>query len=497
MKKVASGYRLILGYLGLFMVFVGLTVLFPMLFFIFYPEEISSWYCFVIPGVSAVVGGILLFMLIAKRDHAKLQKHQDAILIVFIWLAAILISAVPFILKGDLDFTKSIFETTSAYGTVGLSVYNEACYASHVFTLYRAILCFVGGIGLVLIVTSAISDRYGIKLYLAEGHNDKLMPNLAASARLILSIYFVIIALGVGAYCLAGMNPYDAIVHSISATSTSGFSSRPEGIQAFETTTNYPAVQFITVVLMLAGSLNFLLHLMLITGKFRKILKDCEIKFFFLLFIILVPLVWLSAFAQNNWTNGLDCLRTSTFTFISGITTTGFTNVSNIVSLGQGALLIFVITNIIGGGMGSTAGGVKQYRIILIFKHFYWSVVERLSPSNMIYPHYVYRLGKEKSIDESEISEASGYFLLYVSVLLLGSVLMAIVGTGQFNFGEGLFEFSNAISGTGFTNGISAACGPGVHWILIVGMFLGRLEIIAVAFAIYRIFIDIARKEKC
>lgn len=495
MKKIASGYRLIFGYLGLFLIFIGLTVLFPLIFFIFYPEEISSWYCFVIPGVSALAVGITLFLLIAKREHAKLQKHQDAILIVLIWLVAILVSAVPFILKGDLDFTKSIFETTSAYGTVGLTVYNDACYASHVFTLYRAILCFVGGIGLVLIVTSAISDRYGIRLYIAEGHNDKLMPNLAASARLILSIYFVIIALGVGAYCLAGMSPYDAIVHSISATSTSGFSSRPEGLLAFETTTNYGAVQLITVFLMLAGSLNFLLHLLLITGKFKKFFKDCELKFFLILFVLFVPLVWLSAYANNNWTNGLDCLRTSAFTFISGITTTGFTNASSMISLGQAAILIFVITNIIGGGMGSTAGGVKQYRIILVFKHFYWSVVERLSPSNMIYTHYVYRLGKEKTIDDQEVYEASGYLLLYISVLFFGTIIMSIVGSGQFDFGSALFEFSNAISGTGFTNGITATCSAGIHWILIAGMFLGRLEILAIFFALYRVGRDILRKE--
>ena len=223
--------------------------------------------------------------------------------------------------------------------------------------------------------------------------------------------------------------------------------------------------------------------------------KDCEVKFFLIITAFLLPLVWLSSFAENGWTNGLDCLRTSSFTFISGITTTGFTNASSMISLGQAALLIFVITNIIGGGMGSTAGGVKQYRIILIFKSFYWSIVERLSPSNMIYNHHVYRLGKEKTVEDSEVSEAIGYFVLYVSVLLIGSVIMAIVGSCQFDFGSGLFEFSNAISSTGLSNGVTMAGNNGVRWVLISGMFAGRLEILVMLFGFYRIIRDIFRKE--
>ena len=227
MRKTASGSRLIFGYLGLCIGSVGFAILLPLLAGFAYPDEFKAdWYCFVIPGVSAILGGAGLFMLIARRIKAPLAKHQDSILLVLIWLCAIFISAVPFLLEKDmnLSFTDALFETTSCYATVGLSIFKESDYVHHLFVLYRSVLCFLGGIGLVLIITSAISDRYGLKLYLAEGHNDKLMPNLARSARVILLIYSGFMVFGFLLYMLAGMTPYDAIVHSVSAFATAGFS---------------------------------------------------------------------------------------------------------------------------------------------------------------------------------------------------------------------------------------------------------------------------------
>ena len=264
MKKTASGYRLLFGYLGLFIGFVGFAILLPLLAIFAFPKEAGDWYCFFIPGISAiVVGNLMFFLLIANRSKAQLGKHQDSILLVLIWLCAIFISAVPFLLEKDmkLSFTDAMFETTSCYATVGLSVFKEADYALHLFVLYRSVLCFLGGIGLVLIITSAISDRYGLKLYLAEGHNDKLMPNLARSARVILALYSGFMVFGFILYMLAGMNSYEAFVHSISAFATAGFSTKADGIVGFASSNRYWAIQVVSIVLMLLGSLNFLLAL--------------------------------------------------------------------------------------------------------------------------------------------------------------------------------------------------------------------------------------------
>ena len=291
MKKLASGYRLVFGYLGIFLVFISIITFLPLVMLIFYPNESSVWWQFVVPGgVSLIIGLLLYFLLIFKKDRARLGKHQDQLLLVNVWIVAILICAVPFVLSGKMTFTESVFESASGFATVGLTRFTM--WDSHVFIFYRSLLLFFGGVGLVLIITSALSDRYGLRLYIAEGHNDKLMPNLTKSARLILGIYVLYIFLGTVAFIISGMSAFDAINHSIAAIATGGFSTTPGGLMA--TGGNPTANQIICSVLMLLGGTNFLIHLFLITGKFKRVFKDLEIRFFGVLSAVMIPLFVLS-----------------------------------------------------------------------------------------------------------------------------------------------------------------------------------------------------------
>ena len=495
MRKTASGYRLILGYLGLFIVFVGVATLLPLFTYIAFPKEAGDWYCFAIPGGGAILLGSFMFgLLIAGRHKGQLTKHQDFILLVFVWLSAIFISAVPFLIKGNLNFTNAIFETTSAYATIGLTTFDETDLALHAFVMYRSILCFLGGIGLVLVMTSALSDRYGLKLYMAEGHNDKLMPNLARSARLILSIYAGITALGVILYALAGMPVFDAIIHSISGVATGGFSSRSQGIMYFADSPNFWAIQIISIFLMLAGATNFLLTFFLITGRFKKFFKDCEVRLLFFLFIIFIPIFTVSSYFGGKDLSFGQAFLSGSFTFISAITTTGFSNISDLRLLGQGTIFLVTIINVIGGGIGSTAGGVKQYRLAVALKSFHWSSKEATASENIIFPHYIWRFGEEKEIDQKEISAAFSYILLYVLIMITGGFLVTLFDK-EIGYGTGLFEFSNAISSTGLSFGIYKNRPVGVKWTLIAGMFAGRLEIFPIVYSFYRVVRDIFRKE--
>ena len=501
MRKTASGYRLIFGYLGLFVVFVGIATLLPLLTYIAFPKEAGDWYCFVIPGCGAILLGSFMFgLLIAGKHKAQLGKHQDFILLVLVWLSAIFISAVPFLIKGNLGFTNAIFETTSAYATIGLTVFDANDLELHAFVLYRSFLCFLGGIGLVLIVTSALSDRYGLKLYVAEGHNDKLMPNLARSARLILSIYVGITVLGVILYRIAGMPTwFDAIVHSISGVATGGFSSRTQGIMAFSNLPTFWAIQVISIFLMLAGATNFLLTFFVLTGRFKRFFRDCEVRLLFFLFLVFIPIFTLSSFFGGKELDGSSlsfgkAFLTGSFTFVSAITTTGFSNIENLRILGEGTIFLVTIINVIGGGIGSTAGGVKQYRLAVALKSFHWSTKEAMASDNTIFPHYIWRFGEEKEIDQKEISAAFSYILLYVLIMITGGFLVTLFDK-EIGYGTSLFEFSNAISSTGLSFGIYKNRPVGVKWTLIAGMFAGRLEIFPIVYSFYRVVRDIFRKE--
>lgn len=509
MKKIASGYRLIFGYLGIFLALVGIIILMPLVLLAVpaYHNDVVYIPHFLIPGLAALVGGILLFfLLLGNREKAQLAKHQDSVLLILVWLFAIVISAFPFWLSGKMTFTEAIFESTSGYASVGLTRLPNELFDSHMFTFYRALLQFFGGVGLVLIITSAISDRYGLKLYVAEGHNDKLIPNLSKSARIILSLYVGFIILGSVALIIAGVEPFDAITHSISAVATGGFSSRVNGMAGYSG--NQLAIEIITCVLMILGATNFVLHFMLLLGKFKRVGKDIEIKTFGFVCLIFIPLIFIAYLVGYNSLTGtnysvLESLRYGTFTFISCITTTGYSNVPIGAIIPAGAYLLLTICNVIGGGMGSTAGGIKFYRLGVAVKSYYWTLKERMSPRRLIYPTYITRYGEMKEVTKSEASEAFGYTLLYILVMLVGAFFVSVLG--GFDFGASMFEFSTALSGTGLSNGITSnlhisyanieAPHVAVAWILNVGMFLGRLEILVVYYALFRVARDILRKE--
>jgi len=500
MKKSARGYQLIFGYLGIFLVFAGIICLCPLVFLIGNSGELSFAKNFFIPGLGSIGVGIFLYMLIFGRQREKLEKYQDKILLVLIWLCSILVCSVPFILSREMSFTEAIFETTSGFSTIGLTRFftegkSDVFTTSRLYLSYRSFLLLFGGIGLVLVVTSILSDRYALKLYSTEGHNDKLLPNLGKSARLILSIYVGYIVLGILAYALIGrMDWFDAFNHSIAALATGGFSSRAGGILA--TGGNQVAIQIISCVLMLLGGTNFLIHLYLLTGKFKKVGKDLEIRFLGILFAIFIPLFALASTLGLESKNFGEGLAKGTFTFISAITTTGFSNISDIRMLGEGTLSLIVIINIIGGGIGSTAGGVKQYRVAVMFKTLYWNIRYRSGSSRMIYPYTIYKSGETKQISPSDALDCFGYFLIYVSILIFGTFAMTLFASGLgVSFGDCLFEYSNAISSTGLTNGVTAIANNGMMWCLIFAMFAGRLEILPLYFAIYRIVRDILRKE--
>ena len=505
MKKIATGYRLIIGYLGIFLAMAGVIMLLPLVLLAVpaYRDDVTYIPHFLIPGLATLVGGILIyFVLLAGREKGQLQKHQDSILLVLLWLIAIVVSAIPFFLTGKMTFTESIFESTSGYASVGLTRLPDELFESHIFTFYRAVLQFFGGVGLVLIITSAISDRYGLKLYTAEGHNDKVIPNLAKSARIILSMYVGFIILGMIALMIAGVNWFDALTHSISSIATGGFSSRAGGMLDYGG--NLLAVEIITCVLMVLGATNFVLHFMLIMGRFKKVGKDIEIRTFGIVILIFVPLMFFAFMVGINNATGehftpLESIRYGTFTFLSCITTTGYSNVPAGVLIPGGAFLLLTICNVIGGGMGSTAGGVKFYRLGVALKSYHWTLKERLAPRRMIYPTYITRCGESKEVTRNDSSEAFGYILLYILVMLVGAYLISVFG--HYGFGDSLFEFSTALSGTGLSNGITSgingfeAANPAVLWILNVGMFAGRLEILVIYYAIFRMVRDLFRKE--
>jgi trk system potassium uptake protein TrkH len=523
MEKEAKGFRLVFGYLGLFLFFVGLLNLLPLIMAAFYHDEIECYYAFLISGGSAILlGAILYFGLLFKRKVTRFKNNEASALLVLVWICAVFFGAMPFFVancfgKMSMSFSESIFEATSAFTTTGLSVFKDFldvpnAYCPHVFLFHRSLMQFVGGVGLVLIVSSLLSGGGSLKLYFAEGHNDKLLPSLGRSAKLIFGIYLGYTLLGTLAFYFGGMDLFDALNHSMCALSTAGFSTRSTGFAFYNTYSgngvfpcNSLALEIIAMVLMLLGATNFVLHTFLLTGKFKKFFKDAEVRLVTLLLVMATFVAFLSGCLSMNGSFGENApyaLRYGIFTVVSSLTNTGFVNSSldTFLTLGKPLVITSIILMAIGGGLGSTGGGIKQYRVYIDLKDLWWSIRYRFASPRTCNPRLVYRLGEETEVDEGTRTEAHNYSLLFILALLFGSMLICFLP--DFNVETATYEFTSALSGTGLTLVDLVSYGKAhqnayiiLLWILSVGMFIGRLEILPVYYAIRNIFVDIKKKK--
>lgn len=494
MSKTLNGYKLIAYYLGIFIMMIGMIVLVPLILLIFYKEEASLAYCFLIPGFAAILFGFIIFLIFRKTEKRNLEHSQDTILVVNVWIIAILVSCLPFVCYG-YSFTQSIFEMTSGYSTTGLSIIKDVEVTPHLFLFFRSLTQFIGGVGLVLILTCAISDKYGFRIYTAEGHSDKLLPNLAKSARLIFIIYFAYIVLGIIAYVISGMPIFDAVNHAMCAVATGGFSVKNASILAY----NSVAIEIITDILMILGSTSFVLHLALIRFKFKDLWHDCEVRFFLGYILLILPLTALVLFLSNYSNDFWYDLRVSSFQMISCLTTTGFFSVpyfnpSTMAKLLPPAFFGFmIISMVIGGGLGSTSGAIKQFRVVAAVKGIYYEIKDRLSNRKVIKTHFIARYGQDVEMTNNFVDSNIKFVLVYILILIVGSLAISCFG---YELGDSLFEMSSALGTVGLSVGVVGGSTPyGVLWILIGAMFLGRLEIYIVFQALIRIFNDIARRQ--
>lgn len=485
-KKSISGYNLIINYLGIFAFVIGIINLMPLLVLPFFLDELSQAKYFLIPGLSSLLIGVIIIFIYKGKEKNKLERGQDAILVVSIWILAILVSAIPFLLTGNYNFTQAVFESTSGYSTTGLTVVDVE-NTPKIFLLFRSLLQFVGGVGLVLVLTSAISDKFGMRLYHAEGHSDKLVPNLIKSGRLILSIYIGYIMVGSILLVIFGLTPFDAINHSITAVATGGFSTKSASVGAF----NNVGVEITIMVLMLLGGTNFFVHLMLLKGKFKNVIKHIEIKFLGILLLIFIPIVTINLINVYDG-NFFHSLRVGSFQFISAVTGTGFQTVDNFQIMPPTFTTVMIIMMVIGAGMGSTAGGMKQYRVALAFKSLFWDIREQFSHEKMIRTHFVNKLGTKTIVTKEEVVQNYSFLMVYLLALFGGTLIFTAFGH---SIRDSLFEFSSALGTVGLSVGIIGYNANLVLlWTSIMGMFLGRLEFYVVLIALTKIFVDVKKK---
>lgn len=474
-------YRIIAGYTGLICMIVGAIILLPLPLLAIYRQETSLAFAFALPGGLLAAGGFVLWRWLVARANSGLTFQEGSVVVVLSWVVAIVAGAAPFMLGIGLTFTQAVFEATSGWTTTGLSVV-DVPHAPMTFLFYRSLIQYAGGAGLAIITLSALVGPSGAGVSIAEGRGELLAPHVRRSAKLVLAIYLGCGLVGTPLLRAVGMSWFDAINHAMASLSTGGFSTRLQSIGYWDSASVEAAVMF----LMLIGTLNFLTSYSLVRGHFRTAARNTEVQ----LMAVLLPLA--AAITLFGVTMGLyptlgKSVRVAIFETVSALTTTGFATVDYHPWNGLGWFVLIVLM-MIGGGTGSTAGAIKQYRVVVLLKAAAWEVRRSLLPEHAISRPYVWQGERRDYLTDDRVRQVGVFVFVYVTTYFVGS--MILMGHG-YTLQESMFEFASSLGTVGLSVGVTLPDAPAaVLWTETAGMFLGRLEFFTILIGIAKIATD-------
>ncbi|MFO8080457.1 MAG: TrkH family potassium uptake protein [Armatimonadota bacterium] len=476
-------YRAIISYTGMILLICAGLMLAPLACALVWPSELGLGLGFAGPALGLGAVGLTLWRVFRLRHPTALTTQQGSVIVVLSWMIASIASAFPFMIVEGLGFTHGLFEAVSGWTTTGLSVL-DVTQASHMTLIWRSLMQLAGGAGLAIIMVASIAGPSGTGLAAAEGRSEQLVPHVRASVKLVLTLYIGYALVGVLAYWIAGMGLFEAINHSFTAVATGGFSTRPESIGAWDEM----RIEAVTIPLMLLGSLNFLTAWGLVRRRFQRATRSGELR----LISVVIPVAALLLFALVTWPlyAGEKAGRVALFESVSALTGTGFTTVSYVGWSGFG-LLTIVTLMCIGGGVGSTSGGIKQYRVYVLLKSLVWKIQRAFLPPTTVFERWIWRGEYRDFVDERRLRGIADYFFLYVGALLVATLVIAAAG---FGLDESLFEAASMLGTVGLSVGVTSANAPSaVLWTGIIGMFLGRLEFYVVIIGLVKLVIDVKK----
>jgi trk system potassium uptake protein TrkH len=467
-----SNYKTVFFTLGILQIILGVFMFIPIIFQFIYSEIDSSFFG---ASIVTIIFGILFFL--SNLDHDKKLTLQQAFLLTALsWLSIAIFGSLPFIFSDlNFSFVNAFFESMSGITTTGSTIISNLDEMPKSILLWRAILQWLGGIGIIImaITLMPIMNVGGMQLFKISNNDssEKILPKSKEIALRLIYIYTSLTLLCGLTYKAFGMSFFDSLTHSMTTIATGGFSNYNESIGFF----NSVSIEISAMIFIILGSLPFIAYIKFISGDKKIIFNDVQIKTFFK--IIIVSIIILSIYLFVSGAADLN-LRSIFFNVISILTGTGYVN-AEFDTWGSFTLILFLGLMFIGGCAGSTTCGIKIFRIQIL----YLFVANQLK--KIIYPKGVFILKYDQNpIDNKFISSIISFIYMYLVIFFILTALLSLTG----------LDFVTSISGaaTSISNvgpGLGSVIGPNgdfstlpdiSKWILTVGMILGRLELFAI-----------------
>tara|TARA_B100001769_G_scaffold617_1_gene448 strand:- start:56 stop:1495 length:1440 start_codon:yes stop_codon:yes gene_type:complete len=467
-----SNYKTVFFTLGILQMVLGVFMFIPIILQFVYSEIDSSFFG---ASIVTIIFGTLFFL--SNLDHDKQLTLQQAFLLTALsWLSIAIFGSLPFIFSDlNFSFTNAFFESMSGITTTGSTIISNLNEMPKSILLWRAILQWLGGIGIIImaITLMPIMNVGGMQLFKISNNDssEKILPKSKEIALRLIYIYTALTLLCGLTYKIFGMNYFDSLTHSMTTIATGGFSNYNESIGFF----NSVSIEISAMIFIILGSLPFITYIKFISGNKKILFDDAQIRSFFKIIIFSVAILTIYLAISNSAELNL---RSIFFNIISILTGTGYVN-AEFDTWGSFTLILFLGLMFIGGCAGSTTCGVKIFRIQIL----YLFISNQLK--KIIYPKGVFVLKYDQNpIDNKFISSVISFIYMYLVIFFVLTALLSLTG----------LDFVTSISGaaTSISNvgpGLGSIIGPNgdfsslpniSKWILTLGMILGRLELFAI-----------------
>ena len=467
-----SNYKTVFFTLGILQIILGASMFVPIIVQFIYSEIDSSFFG---ASIVTIVFGALFFL--ANIDHDRKVNLQQAFLLTALsWLSVAVFGSLPFIFSSmEMSITDAFFESMSGITTTGSTIISNLENAPKGILLWRAILQWLGGIGIIVmaITLMPIMNVGGMQLFKISSNDssEKILPKSKEIALRLIYIYSALTAVCGISYWVFGMGKFDSLTHSMTTIATGGFSNYNQSIGYF----NSIYIEISSMIFIILGSIPFIAYIKFLNGNKKIFTNDTQIKSFLKIIILSIIILSFYLFLTNNENYSF---RSIFFNTISILTGTGYVN-AEFDSWGSFPITIFLALMFIGGCAGSTTCGVKIFRIQIL----YLFILNQLK--KIIYPKGVFLIKYEQnSVDEKFIASIISFIFFYFVIFFILAALLSLTG----------LDFITALSGaaTSISNvgpGLGPIIGPNgdfsslpdiSKWVLSVGMILGRLELFAI-----------------
>ena len=467
-----SNYKTVFFTLGILQIILGIFMFIPIIAQFFYQEIDSSFFG---ASIVTIIFGTLFFL--SNLDHEnKLNLQQAFLLTALSWLSVAIFGSLPFFFSNlDFSFTNAFFESMSGITTTGSTIIANLENMPKSILLWRAILQWLGGIGIIImaITLMPIMNVGGMQLFKISSNDssEKVLPKSKEIAVRLIYIYSALTTMCALTYYMFGMSFFDSITHSMTTLATGGFSNYNESIGFFDSL----AIEISAMFFIILGSLPFISYIKFINGNKDIFFSDTQITTFFKIIFISIIILSIYLFFNSSETYNI---RSIFFNVISILTGTGYVN-AQFDNWGGFSLLIFLSLMFIGGCAGSTTCGVKIFR----FQILYLFIANQLK--KIIYPKGVFIIKyNQSSIDEKFISSIISFIFLYILIFFVVTALLSLDGL---NFITAISAAATSISNVGpglgdiiGPNGSFSSLSDFSKWVLSAAMILGRLELFAI-----------------